>query len=164
QYHDDPAYVAALAASVRELWETQGEPEKLLLSFHSIPQRYSTAGDPYHRQCLETARLLGEELGVADGRYEVAFQSRFGREPWLDPATDATVQALAGAGVESLDVLCPGFAVDCLETIEEIDQLTRELFLAHGGQRFRYVPCLNDRPDHARLLAALIERNLRGWV
>lgn len=164
QYHDDPAYIAALAASVRELWETQGGSDKLLLSFHGIPLRYSTGGDPYPRQCLETARLLREELGVAADRYEVAFQSRFGREPWIEPATDATVEALARAGVGSLDVLCPGFAVDCLETTEEIDQLNRELFLAHGGQRFRYVPCLNDRPDHARLLAALIARNLRGWA
>ncbi len=164
QYHDDPAYVATLAASVRELWESHGEPEKLLLSFHSIPQRCSAAGDPYHRQCLETARLLVEELGVADDRYEVAFQSRFGREPWLEPATDATVEALGRAGVGALDVLCPGFAVDCLETLEEIDQQGRALFLAAGGQRFRYVPCLNDRPDHARALAALIARHLRGWV
>jgi len=164
QYHDDPAYIAALAASVRELWTSHGEPEKLLLSFHGIPLRYSAGGDPYHRQCLETARLLGEELGVADDRYQVAFQSRFGREAWIEPATDATVQALGRAGIASLDVLCPGFAVDCLETLEEIDQLNRELFLAAGGQRFRYVPCLNDRPDHARALAALIERHLRGWV
>jgi ferrochelatase len=163
-YHDEPAYVEALAGSLREAWAA-GEPgEKLLFSFHGIPRRYFLAGDPYFCHCQKTARLVAERLGLPRERYEVTFQSLFGREEWLRPYTDQTMRALAAAGVRSLDVICPGFAADCLETIEEIDGLNREIFLHAGGERYRYVPALNDRPDHLRLLADLVLRNLAGWI
>jgi protoporphyrin/coproporphyrin ferrochelatase len=163
-YHDDPGYVAALAASIREVWERDGEPDKLLFSFHGLPRRYFDAGDPYHCLCQGTARLVAAALALPQERYGVAFQSRFGREEWLGPATIDTVREEARAGRKRLDVVCPGFAADCLETLEEIDQLNRAAFLAAGGERFRYLPALNDRPDHVRALAALAGRHLAGWT
>lgn len=163
-YHDEPAYIEALAETIREVWRRDGEPDKLLLSFHGIPLSYSRGGDPYRGQCLETARLLRQALVLDEERSPVSFQSIFGREEWLRPATNASIEAMAQAGVERLDVVCPGFSVDCLETLEEIDQLNREIFLANGGREFRYVPCLNDRPSHAEMIAGLVRRNLAGWV
>jgi protoporphyrin/coproporphyrin ferrochelatase len=164
QYHDDPAYVGALAASIREAWAVGGEPEMLLFSFHGVPQRYFDGGDPYHCACHKTARLAAEELGLEKDRYLVTFQSLFGREEWIKPYTDVTVRALAGSGVKSLDVVCPGFSADCLETLEEIDGQNRGFFEEAGGERFRYIAALNDRPDHARALAGVVERHLGGWV
>ena len=163
-YHDDPAYIAALAASIREVWAAEGEPEKLLFSFHGIPQRYFDSGDPYHCECHKTARLVAEQLGLPRERYVVSFQSRFGREEWLKPYTDETVRALGRAGVKRLDAICPGFSADCLETLEEIDGQNRGFFTAAGGEHFRYIPALNDRPDHIRMLSGLILRNLQGWA
>ncbi len=162
-YHDDPAYVAALAASIRESWSAVGAPELLLLSFHGLPQRYVDAGDSYRDQCLATARLLRAALGVPEERVEVSFQSRFGREPWIEPATDATLLRLARAGAGRVDVACPGFAADCLETLEEIAITNRERFLEAGGRELRYVPALGGRPDHLDVLAALAERHLADW-
>jgi len=164
EYGADPGYIAALAASIRELWHREGEPEKLLLSFHGIPKRYADSGDPYPEQCQETARLLFAELGAPVGQCEVSFQSVFGREEWIQPPTDKTVERLAQSGVRSLDVVCPGFSVDCLETLEEINGQNREIFLEGGGAQFRYIPCLNDREDHVDTLARLIRRNLDGWI
>lgn len=163
-YHDHPGYLRALVESIREAWREGGEPERLLFSFHGIPQRYFDGGDPYPCLCHKTARRVAEELGLEEGRYQVSFQSLFGREEWIKPYTDRTVAAMAGAGVKSLDVVCPGFSADCLETLEEIDQLNREIFLASGGERFRYIPALNDRPDHIAALAELLRANLAGWV
>lgn len=163
-YHDDPAYIRALAASIREVWADSGPPEKLLFSYHGIPQRYFDAGDPYFCHCQKQARLTAEALGLQRDRWEVSFQSLFGKEEWIKPYTDRTIEAMAKSGVRSLDVVCPGFSADCLETLEEIDELNREIFLHAGGERFRYVPALNDRPDHVRALADLIQRNLQGWV
>jgi ferrochelatase len=162
-YHDDPGYVAAVAQSVRELWEREGEPQRLLFSFHGIPARLEQAGDPYPRQCRRTATLVADALGLPYERWLVAFQSRFGREKWLEPYTDRTLEAWARDGVRRVDVVCPGFAADCLETLEEIALLNRDRFLAAGGERFRYVPALNDRADHIEALAALAARNLAGW-
>jgi len=162
-YHDDPGYIAALAASVREVWAA-GTPERLLLSFHGLPQRYVDAGDPYADQCLTTARLLREELGWPEERTVISFQSRFGREPWLEPATDETLRALAQKGVARVDVICPGFATDCLETLEEIALGGREQFMAAGGREFRYVPALNARANHVGALAGLVRRQLGGWA
>jgi len=162
-YHDEPGYVASLAASVRELWQRDGEPDLLLMSFHGMPQRYFDAGDPYFCFCQKTARLLAAELGLDAERWQLSFQSLFGKEEWLKPYTDKTVEALAKRGVRRLDVICPGFSADCLETLEEIDGLNREIFERAGGERFRYVPCLNDRGDHLDFLAALVERHLAGW-
>lgn len=163
-YHDDPAYIRALAASIRELWEREGLPEKLLFSFHGIPKRYFLAGDPYFCECHKLARLAAEELQLPRERWEVSFQSLFGKEEWLKPYTDKTITAMAKAGIRDLDVVCPGFSADCLETIEEIDEQNREIFLHAGGGRYRYIPALNDRPDHIRVLADLVQRNLQGWT
>lgn len=164
RYHDQPAYIEALSASIREVWQRDGEPEKLLFSFHGIPLRYFAGGDPYHCECHKTARLVAEELRLPGERYEVSFQSIFGKEEWIKPTTDVTVRAMAKAGIRNLDVICPGFAIDCLETLEEIDLLNRGFFLDNGGKSFRYIPCLNDAQEHVRALAGLIRSNLRGWV
>jgi ferrochelatase len=163
-YHDDPAYVCALAQSIRDAWEEEGPAEKLLFSFHGIPKRYFLAGDPYYCQCQKLARLAAEELGLPKARWEVSFQSLFGKEEWIKPYTDRTIEGMARSGIRSLDVVCPGFSADCLETLEEIDGLNREIFLHHGGERYRYIPALNDRPDHIQALAGLALRNLQGWV
>lgn len=163
-YHDEPGYIRSLAASIREAWADGSQADKLLFSFHGIPQRYFEAGDPYFCHCHKTARLVAEELGLPRDRYEVSFQSLFGREEWLKPYTDKTMQGMAKSGVRSLDVICPGFSADCLETIEEIDGMNREIFLHAGGERYRYIPALNDRPDHVRFLADLVLKNLQGWV
>ncbi|HEX5757607.1 MAG TPA: ferrochelatase [Thermoanaerobaculia bacterium] len=163
-YFDRPAYVEALAASLREAWQRESPGERLLFSFHGIPQRYADAGDPYPRHCTETARLAAERLGLPRERWVVSFQSLFGKEEWLKPYTERTIRELAASGVRRLDVVTPGFSADCLETIEEIDAENREVFLAAGGERYRYVPALNDRPDHIRALAELALENLQGWV
>lgn len=162
-YHADPDYIAALAASVEKYWFTHGRGERLLLSFHGIPERYVSAGDPYRDQCLATANLLRERLGVSGSELVVTFQSRVGRERWLAPYTDATLVQLAQSGVRHVQVLCPGFAVDCLETLEEIAIRGREQFLAAGGARLDYIPALNDSAAHLRLLANLIRRHVQGW-
>jgi ferrochelatase len=159
-YHDEPLYIAALARSVREAWEQGGPPKRLLLSFHGLPRRYVDLGDPYRKECEETARLLAAELGF---KCDLSFQSRFGREEWLKPYTDETLTAWGREKLESVDVACPGFSADCLETIEEIDQQNREFFQHAGGGRFRYIPALNDRADHVEALAAVARRNLQGW-
>ena len=163
-YHADAGYLAALVSSVQAHWARNGRAQKLLLSFHGIPERYARAGDPYPDQCRETARLLGDALDVADDELIVTFQSRLGRQPWLRPYTDETIEQLARQDVESLDVLCPGFAVDCLETLEEIALRYRAVFLTHGGKQFRYIPALNDDAAHAAALAQLALRQLQGWL
>ena len=163
-YHDRPAYIEALANSVREHWQQHGRAQRLLMSFHGIPRRYFAAGDPYYCACQKTARLLAEKLGLEEGQWQLTFQSRFGREEWLQPYTDYTLRSWARQGIESVDVICPGFSADCLETLEEIAQQDRELFLANGGREYRYIAALNDRPDHVEALARLIETNLQGWV
>ena len=162
-YHDDPAHIAALARSVRTHWESHGRADRLLLSFHGIPQRYVEAGDPYLAHCRATAAALSRELGIAGDAVVVAFQSRVGREEWLKPYTDVTLRELAAAGVGSVQVLCPGFAVDCLETLEEIAMENRDVFLAAGGRRYEYIPALNDSPAQVDALADLVLRNAQGW-
>jgi protoporphyrin/coproporphyrin ferrochelatase len=163
-YHDDDGHLEALALSIERWWATHGRGEKLLLSFHGIPQRYVDAGDPYFYQCHVTARELGARLGLKDNELVVSFQSRVGREPWLQPYTDATVQRLASEGVKRLDVACPGFAVDCLETLEEIAMQNRDIFLAAGGENLRYIPALNDSAEQVASLTALILRHTQGWL
>jgi ferrochelatase len=162
-YHDDPGHIDALAASIERWWAAHGRGDRLLLSFHGIPERYVRLGDPYAGQCLTTARLLRERLGLDESQLVVSFQSRVGRERWLEPYTDATVRRLAGEGVRRLDVACPGFAVDCLETLEEIAMQNRDFFRAAGGTDLRYIPALNDSEEQARSLAALVRRHLGGW-
>jgi ferrochelatase len=163
EYHDDPAYVAALAAQLRAHWAANGRGEKLVLSFHGVPERSLHLGDPYHCQCHKTARLLAAALGLGKDEVLVTFQSRFGKAKWLEPYTEPTLQRLASEGVKRVDVACPGFVADCLETLEEIAQEARDAFLAAGGQTFSYVPCLNDAPEWIDALAALAERHLQGW-
>lgn len=163
-YHAEPEYIAALAESVEKYWLTHGRGERLLLSFHGIPQRYVDAGDPYSEQCLTTARLLRDRLGMTEATLNVVFQSRVGRESWLTPYTDEALAELARSGVRHVQVLCPGFAVDCLETLEEIAIRGREQFLAAGGQRLDYIPALNDGAAHARLLHNLVARHTQGWA
>jgi protoporphyrin/coproporphyrin ferrochelatase len=161
-YHDDPLYIAALAESARtSLAALDFEPQALLVSFHGMPQRTLELGDPYHCHCRKTARLLGEALGR---ELHVAFQSRFGRAKWLEPATDTMLAGLAGEGVKRIAVLAPGFSSDCLETLEELAIRGRDTFLAAGGADFAYLPCLNDSPPGIFMLRALIARELEGWV
>ena len=162
-YHDDTGHIAALATSIERSWATHGRGDKLLLSFHGIPERYVQLGDPYLDQCRRTASLLRERLGLDEDRLLLSFQSRVGREPWLQPYTDASVRQLAADGVKKLDVACPGFAVDCLETLEEIAMQNRDFFLAAGGESLRYIPALNDSAEQVRSLAALVRRHVRGW-
>ncbi len=163
RFHDDPGYLDALAARVRAFWQAEGRGDHLLMSFHGVPERTLHLGDPYHCECLATARLLAERLGLEKNQYSLSFQSRFGRAKWLEPSTDATLKALAARGVRHLQVVCPGFVADCLETLEEIAQEGRHDFLAAGGQRFDYIPCLNDDPAWIRALVALVERHTAGW-
>ena len=143
RYHDDPAYIEALAQRVLAHWQTHGRGEKLVLSFHGVPERTRALGDPYYDECLASAKRLGERLSLRDEQLVVTFQSRFGKAAWLQPYTEPTLVALAKQGVASLDVMCPGFTADCLETLEEIDQEVRAAFLAAGGREFRSIPCLN---------------------
>jgi len=160
-YHDDPAYIAALAASVRaSLAALDFEPDAVMASFHGMPQRTLTLGDPYHCHCRKTARLLSDALGR---ELVVAFQSRFGRAQWLEPATDTTLAALPGQGVKRIAVVAPGFAADCVETLEELAIRGRETFLAAGGTHFAYLPCLNDGPDGLSVTESVIIRELEGW-
>jgi ferrochelatase len=161
-YQVAPEYLAALANSVRDVWRADGEPERLLMSFHGIPLRYAQAGDPYPKHCEQTARGLARELGLEDDRWLLSFQSRFGREEWLRPYTDETLKAWGQEKLQSVDVVCPGFAADCLETLDEIDRENREVFLEAGGGRFRYIEALNDRDDHIAALAAVARRQLDG--
>lgn len=163
EYHDDAGYIGALAESVQAHWQARGRGQKLVLSFHGVPHRSLLLGDPYHCQCLKTARLLGERLGLSKDELVVTFQSRFGKARWLEPYTEPTLRALAQAGTKRVDVMCPGFAADCLETLEEIDQEAREAFLESGGEAFEYIPCLNDRSAWIDALAGVAEQHLQGW-
>jgi len=162
-YHDDPGYIDALAAQVRRHWQREGRGRKLVMSFHGMPARTLRLGDPYHCECLKTARLLAEKLRLEDDAWRVTFQSRFGRAEWLQPYTEATLQVLARGGVEGVDVICPGFAADCLETLEEIAIAARAAFLAAGGKTFHYIPCLNNGPEGMAAMAGVALRHLQGW-
>ena len=163
QYHDDTGYINALVNSVREHWAEKGRAEKLLISFHGLPKHYFLAGDPYFCQCQKTAHLVAEQLQLADEQWQGAFQSRFGPRKWLQPYTDQTLIAWAKQGIKSVDVICPGFSADCLETLEEIQMRYRDLFMNAGGERFSYIPALNDQPVHIDALTELIIRNCQGW-
>ena len=163
RYADDPGYIEALALGVERHWRAHGRPGKLVMSFHGIPARCLELGDPYHCECLLTARLLAHRLGLAVQDHEVTFQSRLGRARWLEPYTEPTLRRLAGQGVGRVDVLCPGFSVDCLETLEEIAQEGRDAFLHSGGREFHYIPCLNDDPAWIDALERLALRHLQGW-
>lgn len=159
-YHADSGWAAAVAGAIKRHWDAHGRGERLLFSFHGIPQRLAARGDPYPAQCEASAAAIASALGVARDDILLTYQSRFGRERWLQPYTLPTIEALARAGVRRIDVACPGFAVDCLETLEEIAMLNAECFVAAGGERLHYIPCLNADPAHADALAAIVRREL----
>jgi len=163
-YHRHPAYISALADSVRRYRELHGEPDKLLLSFHGIPQEYVDAGDPYATQCYKTAELLVAALDLPKDRWQMSFQSRLGPKQWLQPYTDHTLEALAREGVRTVHVICPGFSVDCLETLEEVAMENRDIFLQAGGEHYGYIECLNDHASHIQLFTELIAQHTRGWI
>jgi len=156
-YADDPAYIDALAASIQDFWNEHGQSERLMMSFHGLPKSYTEAGDPYQQQCLLSASLLAKKLKLDDRSWACTFQSRFGVEEWLQPYADKTLQAWGAAGINSVDVVCPGFSADCLETIEETAMQNRDLFIEAGGKDFQYIPCLNDRPDHIAMMYEIIK-------
>ncbi len=162
-YHDFPPYIESMARHIESWWAEKGRQQKLILSYHGIPLKYLLKGDPYHCECHKTSRLLAERLGLSDDQYMTTFQSRFGREEWLQPYTDETMKSLPGEGTTSVDVFCPGFSADCLETVEEIAEENRDYFLESGGKTFNYIPCLNATPGHIDALVDLIEKNLQGW-
>src|SRR4051794_18557492 len=165
QWHDDPVYIDALAASVRaSLAKLDFEPEVVLASFHGVPKKYLLAGDPYHCFAVKTGRLLREALGFDAQRLRITFQSRFGTDEWLQPYTDETVTELARSGVKRLAIVAPGFVADCLETLEELGEENREIFMESGGERFAYLPCLNDSPEGMAVLRHVVERELQGWL
>jgi ferrochelatase len=164
QYHDSPDYIGALAASVAEAREANGPGERLLFSFHGLPRRMVEQGDPYYRQCLRTAELVAERLGLQEGDWQLSFQSRVGRGEWLRPYTDEVLQQLGENGMRKIDVLCPGFAVDCLETLEEIAMQNAERFAAAGGGELSYIPALNTRDGHISFLSRLVADNAAGWA
>ena len=162
-YHDHPTYIKALADSIRSHWDEHGRADKLVLSYHGMPKRYLLEGDPYHCQCMKTSRLVAAELGLAEDDYMSTFQSRFGRDEWLKPYTDETLQGLPDQGVKSLQIICPGFSADCLETIEEIGMENRDYFIEAGGERYEYIPCLNATDQHIDMITTLVNEQLTGW-
>ncbi len=164
-YHDDPVYIEALAASMRRhLAALDFEPEVIIATFHGMPQSYLERGDPYHCQCQKTSRLLCAALGWPEDKWLTTFQSRFGSDPWLQPYTDETVKRLAGEGVKRLALVAPGFSADCLETLEELDHENRHAFEEAGGEKFAYLPALNDSEEGMRVIEAVVRRELKGWL
>ncbi|MEF7615976.1 ferrochelatase [Aquincola sp. MAHUQ-54] len=162
-YHQDAGYIGALAKRVTDHWAANGRGGKLVMSFHGVPERTVKLGDPYQAECLATASLLARRLGLREGEWQVTFQSRFGKAKWLEPYTEPTLVALAKQGLQRVDVMCPGFTGDCLETLEEINQEARAAFVQAGGREFHYLPCLNDQPEWIGALTAIAQRHLQGW-
>ena len=163
-YHTDSGYIAALAASIAQHWDTHGHGERLLMSYHGVPRETFLAGDPYHCQCHATSRLLAQALALEDGAWSTCFQSRFGLKRWLEPYTEATLAACAREGLRTIDVVCPGFSADCLETLEEIEQRYAQTFTAAGGASLRYIPALNERDNHITALSDIVVRHLGSWL
>ncbi|MDB4470828.1 ferrochelatase [Deltaproteobacteria bacterium] len=155
-YHDNPDYIEALAQSVTRQWQQTGQPDVLLMSFHGIPQRYVDLGDPYYQQCSQTAELLAKKLQLADDQWQLSFQSRLGRASWLSPYTSVVLEKMGKEHVKHVDVICPAFAADCLETLEEIADENKEIFLESGGEKFHLVSCLNDHDSHIEMMAKLL--------
>ena len=163
RFFDDPGYIRALSRVVLQHWQAHGRPDKLVMSFHGVPQRTVERGDPYYDECVATARLLAERLALRPHDWVLSFQSRFGKAKWVEPATQAVLEQLGRAGTARVDVVCPGFVVDCLETQEEIAMEGRDAFQAAGGQAFHYLPCLNDDPVWLAALAEIVQDHLQGW-
>lgn len=163
RFHTDPRFISTLGNQIARFWGAEGRPQKLVMSFHGLPQQCVDMGDPYCRDSYETARALANYLGLADDQYLVTFQSRFGPTKWLEPYTEPTLKRLAEEGVTEVDVVCPGFLADCLETLEEIQVEVRETFMHAGGKQFRYIPALNDNAEWIESFADLIDTHLQGW-
>jgi len=163
-YSNHPAYIEALTSSIRDIWNTTGSARRLLVSFHGIPKRYADAGDPYPIQCAATTKALVKELDLPPGRWHMAYQSRFGREPWLRPSLDDRLQRWGQRGLSGIDVICPGFAADCLETLEEVAMAGRRRFEGAGGSAFRYIPALNDSSDHLSALGQIVTETAGDWL
>ncbi len=159
-YHDHPLYIQALADSVRDTWRERGESEYLLCSYHGIPKRYADNGDVYPQHCEKTTELLAQELGLDSDRIGMTYQSRFGREEWLQPYTDKTLEKLPNQGIKKLDIIAPAFSVDCLETLEELSEECCDIYKEAGGESFNYIPCLNDSDKHIELMASLVNARL----
>lgn len=163
RFHTDPAFIRPLGDKIAAFWHKHGKPQKLVMSFHGLPRQCVDMGDPYCRDCYETARALAQYLGLSDDAYQVTFQSRFGPAKWLEPYTEPTLQKLAQQGVTEIDVVCPGFLADCLETLEEIQVEVCETFMHAGGKRFRYIPALNDDQAWVASLADMVLSHVQGW-
>lgn len=163
-YHDHTGYIDALAHSVKNHWQVHGQPDQLLMSFHGVPKRYLINGDPYHCECHKTGRLLAEKLGLNESQYRITFQSIFGREEWLKPYTMDTLKALPDEGHKHVQIICPGFAADCLETLEEIQVENKAYFIDAGGEEFSYIPALNTEPAHIKFLSNLITDHADTWL
>lgn len=156
-YHDDPAYIDAIVASITRHWQRKHRPQKIIFSFHGLPKAYFDAGDPYYCECHRTAKLVAQKLALENKDWQLTFQSRFGFKPWLKPYTDKTLAQLARSGIKDINVICPGFSADCLETLEEINMQNRDIFFNAGGEKFSYIPALNDQPSHIEALASIIQ-------
>jgi len=163
-YHDHPAYIKALANHIREHWAKHGKPNLTVMSFHGVPKFHLLKGDPYHCECHKTGRLLAETLGLSKDEYKVAFQSRFGKQEWLQPYLAKTLEALGQAKTARIDVICPGFSSDCLETLEEIAMEGKEIFQSNGGGEYHYIPALNENEDWINAMHQITLENLSGWV
>ena len=162
-YHAEPAYIEAVADSIRDYWQQNGKPDRLLISFHGLPEKSQRQGDPYYNQCMISGKLIASKLGLSESDWQIVFQSRFGPTQWLQPYCVEVLKGLPGQGIKKVDVVCPGFAVDCLETLEEIAQTNREIFLGAGGRQYRYIPALNAQKRHAEMLARIIDSRVRKY-
>jgi len=162
-YGAETEYINACAEQIQNYWQQKSRSQKLLFSFHGLPKRNLMQGDPYHCECYETARLIAEKLQLSDTEWMLTFQSRFGKAEWLKPYTDKTLMKLPSEGIKSVDIFCPGFSADCIETLEEMDMQNHEIFLQHGGESFNYIPALNAEPTHIQALLSIIKRHIQGW-
>jgi ferrochelatase len=163
-YHGHPGYLGALVEKISDFWKEHGEAGRLMMSYHGLPRRYADNGDPYPGECARTTRSLAKRLDLAPGRWHMAYQSRFGRERWLQPELFPRLERWGRSGVGDVDVICPGFATDCLETLEEIAVSGREVFESAGGRGYRYIPALNDDPGHLEALVEIVSDNARDWI
>ncbi|MDG2293801.1 MAG: ferrochelatase [Methylophilaceae bacterium] len=163
-YHDHPDYIQALATNIKQFWQVNGQPEKLIMSFHGVPKFHLMKGDMYHCECHKTGRLLAEALGLDRAQYQIAFQSRFGKQEWLKPYLASTLEALGEAKIKRIDVVCPGFSSDCLETLEEIAMEGKHIFQSHGGGDCHYIPALNESEPWIHAMTSIALENLQGWV
>ena len=163
QYFEEENYIKALADSIQQFWSKKGQPQKIIFSYHGIPKKYHIKGDPYHCFCLKTTRLVKEYMKLDDNKVLTTFQSRFGRQEWLQPYTSQTLQELPGKDIKKIHIISPGFSADCLETLEELEVENREYFMKAGGEEYDYIPCLNDNPLHIEMIAHLLHKHTQGW-